>query len=84
MASSAGVAIVLTGAPGAGESTVAESLATRLARGAHSPMDVFRWERRTGFLSELKHSRRAAGAATTVNSGTHRLILVDRFRSASA
>lgn len=45
------MAIILTGAPGAGKSTVAESLATRLRRGAHIPVDMFRKMIKAGYAS---------------------------------
>ena len=35
-------AVLITGAPGSGKSTVSEALAVRLERGAHVPVDFFR------------------------------------------
>src|SRR5258705_7789579 len=45
------IAIILTGAPGAGKSTVAAMLAARLERAAHVPIDFFRKMVKGGYAS---------------------------------
>ena len=45
------IAIILTGAPGAGKSTVAAVLAARLQRAAHVPIDFFRKMVKGGYAS---------------------------------
>jgi predicted kinase len=45
------IAIILTGAPGAGKSTVAAVLAARLERAAHVPIDFFRKMVKGGYAS---------------------------------
>jgi gluconate kinase len=45
------IAIILTGAPGAGKSTVATVLAARLERAAHVPIDFFRKMVKGGYAS---------------------------------
>ena len=45
------IATILTGAPGAGKSTVAAVLAARLQRAAHVPIDFFRKMVKGGYAS---------------------------------
>src|SRR5215475_1194670 len=54
------IAIVLTGAPGAGKSTVASLLASRVARGAHIPVDFFRKMIKAGYASPHRWSDEVA------------------------
>lgn len=54
------IAIVITGAPGAGKSTVAAVLASRLERGAHIPVDSFRKMVKAGYASPHRWSDEVA------------------------
>jgi len=54
------IAIVLTGAPGAGKSTVASLLASRVSRGAHIPVDFFRKMIKAGYASPHRWSDEVA------------------------
>ena len=44
-------AVLITGAPGSGKSTVSEALARRFERGAHVPVDFFRKMVKGGYAS---------------------------------
>ena len=69
-------AFLITGAPGAGKSTVAEALARRLERGAHVPVDFFRKMVKGGYASPHRWNEeverqyrvaRSSAAQTAVN-----------------
>jgi len=54
------IAVVITGAPGAGKSTVAAALASLPERGAHIPVDFFRKMVKAGYASPHRWSDEVA------------------------
>lgn len=77
--------ICLTGAPGAGKTTVAEALASRVPAGVHVPVDFFRKMVRAGYASPHHWSAeverqydlaRRAAAATALTYATAGFVVV--------